>query len=201
MQKSENTFMRVMDIFTHFLLLNVIWMVSCLLIVTIFPATTALFAVARKWTASGIEAGVFTLYIDKFKENFRKSFVIGLISIAAGAVIYMDAVILLHVSFKGSMFLLALLIFAGMLYFFTVIYVFFMMVNYELSILHTLKNALFLSISKIFHTLSYLAIIAGVLTIVYFFPFFLLIAGSLQAFIMYQIFHRLTDQINQPVTE
>lgn len=196
MNKSENTFMRMMDIFTHFLLLNVIWIISSLALVTFFPATTAMFAVVRKWTTEGIDAGLFSLYVSKFRENFRKSFVIGLIWIAAGVVLYVDGTILFQFSFPGHIILISLLMFAGIIYLFTTCYIFLVLVNYELSLFHTIKNALFLSVSKIFHTLLYLVVIGMTMIIVYFFPFFLLIAGSLQAFIIYQIFHKMIYRLD-----
>ncbi len=195
MQRTQSTFNRIMDIFTHFLLLNVIWLVCCLPVFTIFPATTAMFAVVRQWQQKGMESGVFQNYIDKFKENFRKSFVIGLLWQAGGAILYFDTSILLNYSFPGSSFLFGMTMFGAILYGLIMPNLFFMLVNYELKILEVMKNALLLSISRILHTLSYAIIFAAGLAIVYYFPFFLLIIGSLLAFIMYHIFDKLIIQI------
>lgn len=192
MSDSQNTFMRIMDIFSQFLLLNIIWIVSCLPVITIFPATTALFGVVRKWTASGAESGVFSLYVEKFKENFRKSFIIGLIWTFAGIILFIDAFILLQNPFSGSEILLSLLLFISILYLFTALFSFFMLVHYELSIKQILKNSLFLSLSKFWHSLLCVFVLAAGFMATYFFPFFLVVIGSLTAFIIYQIQYRIT---------
>ncbi|WP_175486785.1 YesL family protein [Sediminibacillus halophilus] len=200
MQRTQSTFNRIMDIFTHFLLLNMMWLVCCLPVITIFPATTALFAVVRQWHLKGIDSGVFQIYISKFRDNFRKSFVIGLLWLVGGAVLYFDASILLIYSFPGSSILFTITMFAAILYGITMPNLFFMLVNYELTILNVMKNALLLSISKILHALSYATIFVAGVAIVYYFPFFLLIIGSLLAFIMYYIFDKLIIQIKNQTT-
>ncbi|QTN00454.1 DUF624 domain-containing protein [Sediminibacillus dalangtanensis] len=200
MQRTQSIFNRIMDIFTHFLLLNVMWLVCCLPVITIFPATTAMFAVVRQWHLKGIDSGVFQIYISKFRENFRKSFVIGLLWLAGGAILYFDASILLIYSFPGSSILFTMTMFLAILYGITMPNLFLMLVNYELTILHAMKNALLLSISKILHTLSYATILVAGVAIVYYFPFFLFIIGSLLAFIMYHIFDKLTIQIKNQTT-
>ncbi|MRH41934.1 DUF624 domain-containing protein [Aquibacillus halophilus] len=197
MDKSENIFLKILDIFTHFLLINILWLIFCIPIITIFPATAALFGVVRKWTSEGIEAGMLSLFMKEFKGNFKKSFLIGIIWSIAAVILYLDFAIMLQVEFMGRMVLLTLLIFVTMLYMFTTIYIFFILVNYELTILHTIKNALFISISYIFHTILCMLLISIVLILTYFVPIFLLIFGSVLAFILYQVFHRLSYRIHE----
>ncbi|MDC3417022.1 YesL family protein [Aquibacillus salsiterrae] len=198
MKKSESAFLRILDIFSHFLLTNIMWILLCLPIITIVPATTALFGVMKKWSTEGIDAGLFKLFINEFKSRFKKSFVIGLLIGIAGLIILIDFNILLQVDFAGKMVLLTTLIFLTMLYFFISLYVVYILVEYEqLSILQSIKNALFMSISYIFHTIISLAIIGTALIVTYFAPYFLLIIGSVVSFILYHVFNRITHRLNQ----
>lgn len=195
MNKSDNMFFRILDIFAHFVLLNILWIALCIPIITIFPATTALYSVVRKWVTEGIEVGAIQLFFTSFKKNFKKSFIIGLLWLIAGLILYFDLSILMQIEFTGKYFVFILLTFSTILYVFISIYVFFILVQYQLSIAHTIKYALILSVSRLLHTLLFLVIIAGALIFTYYLKFLIIIFGSMLAFIMYNIFHRLDHAI------
>ncbi|SHM97836.1 YesL family protein [Gracilibacillus kekensis] len=200
MNTSENMFFRIIDIFAHFLLLNVLWVICCIPILTIFPATTALFGVVRRWHTEGTDAGVVYLFFLLFKDNFKKSFIIGIMWLVAGFILYFDLSILMQVDFTGKLFVLILLIFSSVLYLFISIYIFFVFVHYELSVIQSLKNALFLSIGYYLQTILIILIIVGVLTVTYFAPVFLMIVGSVLAFSIYNVFARLSkNQENREI--
>ncbi|MDL4840316.1 YesL family protein [Aquibacillus rhizosphaerae] len=197
MNKSENVFFRVLDIFAHFVLLNTVWVIACIPIVTVFPATAALFAVVRKWTTEGIEAGVFPLFFKYFRENFKKSFVIGILWKLAGIILVLDFSIVFNMAFTGRMAVLAMLLFTLIIYLFTSIYVFFILVNYDFNVIKTLRNALLLSVSNISYTLLCTFIITGMIVITYFLPIFFIIFGSVLAFTLYYIFQKITTRMYQ----
>src|SRR5690625_3629412 len=163
MNKSENMFFRILDIFAHFVLLNALWIICCLPIITIFPATTALYMVVKRWITESTDAGVVRLFFTSFKESFKKSFVIGLFWLLAGAILYFDLTILLQVEFTGSFFILILLIFTAILYIFVSVYSLLLLVQEELSILNILKKSLILSVSHLHYTLLFLFIIVAAL--------------------------------------
>lgn len=191
MNKSDNMFLNFLDIFAHFVLLNTLWLILCVPIFTIFPATTALYAVVRKWVTEGIDAGAVTLFFTSFKKNFKKSFIIGLFWLLTGFILYLDLSIILQTEFTGRFLIFILLVFSVILYMFVSIYVFFFLVQYELSISSTIKNALILSVSRLLHSLLFLVIIAGALFITFYFKFFMIILGSMLAFILYNLFNKL----------
>ncbi|WP_018931067.1 YesL family protein [Gracilibacillus lacisalsi] len=199
MNKSENIFFRILDIFAHFVLLNALWIICSVPIITIFPATTALFGVVRKWHTDGTDAGSVRLFFSLFKENFKKSFMIGVLWTVAGLILFVDWSILQQVELTGKTGVFALLVFSIILFIFMTIYVFFVLVHYELSILQTLKNALFLSLGYFIHTLLLLVTIAVVITITLIAPIFLIIFGSILAFTMYYIFRKLSIKVEQQV--
>lgn len=195
MNKSDNMFFRILDIFAHFVLLNTLWLIACIPIITIFPATTALYSVVRKWVTEGTDVGAVQLFYISFKDNFKKSFVIGFLWFIAGSILFVDLFIVFQTEFTGKYFVFVLLSFSTILYLFTSIYVFFVMVQYELSIKNIIKNALILAVSRLFHTLLCLAIIAGAIILTYYFKMFFIIFGSMLAFVLYFIFHKLDAAI------
>jgi len=197
MNKSENMFFRILDIFAHFVLLNAIWIICCIPIITIFPATTALYSVVKCWIAKGTYAGAVRLFFTAFKEKFKKSFIIGLLWILAGLILYFDLTILLQVEFTGSFLILILFIFTAILYVFVSVYSLLLLVQEELSILNILKKSLILSVSHLHYTLLFLIIIVAAIWMTYYFKIFLLIFGSVLAFILYYLFQKLEHTMSK----
>lgn len=85
----DNPFFRFVNRIADMIVLNVIFLVSCVPIFTIGPALTALYYVAiNTW---GREDGyIFKMYIKSFKENFKQSTVMWLILLAVGVVLSVD---------------------------------------------------------------------------------------------------------------
>lgn len=191
MNQTESLFFRILDIFSRFVLLNALWIICSLPIITFFPATSALFSVARKWLIEGMGVGTVRVFFSSFKDNFVKSFVIGLFCFLAGVILIIDFILIMQVNFTGDFFVFILIILAIIIYIFTSIYVFFIIAHYNLSIIQTIKNALLLSISYLIQTILCVIIIGVVVVILYYFPVFIFVFGSLIAFILYYIFQNL----------
>src|ERR671917_1135907 len=74
---------------TDFFLLNLLWLVACLPVVTIFPSTAAMFGVVRDWTR-GRETGVFGAFVLRFRQNLRQSLAVGMLWTLLGGVLFLD---------------------------------------------------------------------------------------------------------------
>jgi uncharacterized membrane protein YesL len=170
---TRNHVYRMLEIFTAFLLLNLVWVLLCLLV--------------RKWKSEGVDYGIIKPFFKLFKDNWQKSFKIGAIWSLLGLVIAIDFYLINELEFVGKIWLISLLLFCGMIYLFTTIYLFPTLVNYELPIKSVLKNALFYSLGKIGTTLLCVLTIALIFIGIYFFPLLLLVCGSLTAFAIYSI--------------
>src|SRR5207248_1417587 len=72
---------RTMEFIMNAFILNLLWLVVCLPILTIFPATTALFAVVREWQKQK-DIQVFSAFFRHFKVNFKQSFFLGILWLA-----------------------------------------------------------------------------------------------------------------------
>lgn len=197
MNNSENMFFRILDIFAHFVLINTLWIIFCLPIITIFPSTTALFQVTRTWHKEGMEAGAIHLFFKAFKENFFKSFIIGIIWAIAGIVLYVDFSILFKFEFSGKSFIFTLFIFSLIIFIFTTIYIFFVMSNYQLTIIQIIKHSLLLSVSNLIHTLLCLVIILGAFFLVVNIPILFIIFGSTISFVLTYIFLKLETKVKK----
>src|SRR4051812_36547498 len=80
---------RVAETATNFLLLNLLWLVVSLPVLTIFPATTALFGVLRAWEERE-GAGVAAPFFATFREKLWQSLIIGFVWAAIGGVLAVD---------------------------------------------------------------------------------------------------------------
>src|SRR5689334_5447773 len=85
----DSRFYRVAEVATNFLLLNLLWLVIALPVVTIFPATTALFGVLKVWEERE-GAGVVGPFFAAFREKFWQSLLIGVAWVVIGGVLAVD---------------------------------------------------------------------------------------------------------------
>lgn len=85
----DNPFFRFVNRIADMIVLNVIFLVSCVPVFTIGPALTALYYVAiNTW---GREDGyIFKMYVKSFKENFKQSTVMWLILLVIGVILSVD---------------------------------------------------------------------------------------------------------------
>ncbi|WP_423407840.1 YesL family protein [Heyndrickxia sp. MSNUG] len=164
-----------------FVLLNLLWLLMCLPVITIFPATAALFGVVRKWKMEK-EPPLLKTYFVLFKENFIQSSLIGLIWTALGAALYLDFTLV-----GGNVFLQFLLLIMVSVYTIVSIYLFPVMVHYKNSVLHTIKNSFYLAILKPLNLVISLVILYCSYLLLISFPISILIIGSTTAYFIYMI--------------
>jgi uncharacterized membrane protein YesL len=147
---------------TDFFLLNLMWLLACLPVVTALPATAAMFGVVRDW-AREKEAGVIAAFVLRFRQNFVQSLVVGVRS---------------------------LLVLAGVLYASASVFLFPVMVHYDTRWTAVPKNALLLSIARLPTTLLCLLTVAAMAALTFIVPALILITGSLTANAVYKLCDR-----------
>lgn len=105
MLKLDGIVYKVCSWIYNFILLNILYILSCILVVTAFPATAALFGVVRQWV-KGNDVNVFQQYRSLFKENLKQSLFIGLITIFVCLFLIADyyTLTLLNTSMKPILF-------------------------------------------------------------------------------------------------
>lgn len=130
--------MQFVNLLMNLTVLNLLWLVSCLPIITIGAATTAQYQVAGKCMDG--DRNVFKNYISAFKKHFKQSTVIWFIFVLLTAAFYMAYHLLTTALVPGSqvLFIIAVLAFIALL--FTVLWAFPVMVNFKGSISEILFN-------------------------------------------------------------
>ncbi|MGH2543832.1 MAG: YesL family protein [Ardenticatenaceae bacterium] len=185
---------RVMEVFTNFFLLNLLWLAACLPIVTIFPATAALFGVVREWVRRG-QSGFFQPFVRYFKENFRQSLWIGLLWTLFGAFLTLDFFLLAGLGLIARIALLALFSLWAVAYLLASIYLFPVMVHYRIGWWPLIKNSLLIALSQPASTAKCLLVIAGAILLFFYLPITTLLLGSTTAYLIYHLsdraFHRI----------
>lgn len=195
----DSKFHRWLEISSNFVLINLLWLLACLPLITIYPATAAMFGVVRDWVRKK-EDSLLRTFLSRFKENFKQSFVIGIVWTFFGVTLLFDFHLVSQMSSGTKIVLGSLLFLVTLLYVFTSLYLFPVMVHFETSWPVVLKNSLLLSIAQLSTTVQCLLVVAVMVGISIFVPFTLLITGSLTAYIVYRLCDRAFQRVDS-ITE
>lgn len=188
MKFENNKLFSIIEIATNFVQLNILWLVFCLPVLTIFPATTAMFCVLRQWILHK-DTSVYRSFMGYFKENFRQSFLLGCIGILFAGIFYLDFVFLPSFAEAGKI-VLPILILLGTLMVFTLIFLFPTIANYKMSLKGLLKSSLFLSLIYFPSTLFAIFILAVMIGAIITWPVTVIFIFSLGSYAIYLICHR-----------
>lgn len=171
----------------NFMYLNILFILSCIPIITIFPAIAALFGVVRKWRITK-EVAVFSQYKEMFIENWKQSYLVGIIYTIIGAFLILDLLFLkqMNVPYKG--FIQAAVLFVSFIVGLSFLSIYPLMVNMITSFKNLCLNSLKVGLYKI-HLSIFCMIILSAWTILSlrfsFFIFFFFF--SVSAYLIYWI--------------
>ncbi|MBS4200484.1 DUF624 domain-containing protein [Bacillus sp. FJAT-49732] len=186
----------VLEKISNLFILNVLWIVSCLPIVTVFPATAAMFSVIRQWKLRD-ETTVIKPFIRSFKLNFKQSLVIGLLWIPFAFLLYIDYFYVIQAATQWRTFLLVPLFLIGLVFLFMSTFLFPVMTHYQLRLRDVLKNSFIVSL--VYFPTTLLIIILGVmfLLVLLYLPVTCLIIFSLWANINFTLCNRAFTKIEK----
>lgn len=85
----DSPLMMALSRLTDFVLLSVLWFVCCLPVITIGPATAALYYVALKMVREE-EIKITSAFFSGFKKNFKQGVIMNLFFLVAGIVLFLD---------------------------------------------------------------------------------------------------------------
>lgn len=128
------------------IMLNIVFIICCIPIVTIGASVTAMHYVTLKMVRNE-ESYIIRGFFKSFKENFKQSTIIWLIMLAAGVLLVFDFIIIRQTGTEGFMKIIYYALFM-ILFVYTMVltYIFPLLSKFENSIKNTFKNALFMSI-------------------------------------------------------
>lgn len=182
----DGKFFTFMSKVADLIILNIIYCLCCVPIITIGPATTALYYVTLKMVKNE-ESYIIKSFFKSFKLNFKQGLAIGLLLMAAAGVIVGDIYIMLSWDAKYKFVLIVIFIFLLVVWMFISIYVFPLLATFENTIKQTLKNSLLMSIRHLPSTvlMFILTVISYLIVgfIVQLMPFWFLIGFALLAYV------------------
>lgn len=160
MNWTDNVVTRVLSRICDFILLNVLWIICSIPLITIGSSTTAMYAVMLKLVKNE-EGYIVRGFFDAFRENFKKSTIIWLILVVFGIVLCIDFRFALFLKGAMSTVFQSLFIVLAVVWLCMTIYVFPLTARYENTVKHTLKNALILCLARLPYTILMAAVTAA----------------------------------------
>ena len=164
--KLKSSFVRFINAMADLLILNLLWLLCSLPILTIGPATCALFSVTLK-IAKDEPVQTVREFFSAFRSNFKQAFLLGIIGLFGMAVVYADGVYAFSV--EGNLKILFCIvtgIVAAILLTY-ICYVFALQAKFENSIKAHIKNAYLLTVCSPGNTVKmWLILLVPVLLIV-----------------------------------
>lgn len=136
-----------LNTFTEFVLLNAVFLITCIPLITIGASITALYTVTLR-EARGEEGYLVRSYWKAFLENFRKSTLLFLVYFSSGCVLLFNLVFWLQMQTPAGNLLLTGICLLSLLWLVSLLYVFPLQARFENSLSQTLRNALLLALSN-----------------------------------------------------
>jgi uncharacterized membrane protein YesL len=165
---------------------------------TLFPATTAMFAVARKWLTGEEDAPLFKTFFRAYKDNYLQSML--------GGIIYVLLAVILYTNFRfyGSQtsslgFLRYLVLTLSVMLFASVFHFFSILTHLHMKLLQIMKNSMLITIGNPIRSLFLITVNGFIVyisfnTFTFLIPFFM---GSLLAIVSFWSFHQIFVKIQE----
>lgn len=160
----DGPFFSVLNRISDIIILNLLWLVCCVPIVTIGASTTAMLYVTMK-ILKGEDAYIVKGFFKSFKENFLQSTVIWLIMFAIGALLVCNFLFVPQMNLNMptmiyNMFFSATCL-TALIYAMLLVYLFPLQARLENKIRHTFKNAVLLSFRHLPTTILLIVLVFG----------------------------------------
>lgn len=192
----DGSVMRFLGRITDMIILNVLFIICSIPVVTIGASFTALYTVTLRM-ARNEESYIAKSFFKAFKENFKISTLAWLIMAFAGIVLYMDHLLVpgLPSSITGIFQILIYVLAA--FYAIVFLYVFPYIARFENTLKNTFKNAVLIGIASLPYTLLMLVIFAAFIAFSLFAMFsivgffWIIIGFSLLAYVLSLFFRKV----------
>jgi uncharacterized membrane protein YesL len=200
----DSALFSIVESLINMMLLNMLYLLFCIPIVTIGPATAALHYVTLKYVSKE-EERVWAPFIHSFKQNLKQGMIIGVIATGIGAFLAFDLYVLYPQAMNGSwpyMVLFLMVVLASIIYLMIMAYVYPLLARYDNSLKQMLRTALVLSIRHLPATACLAVISAAPIAmmfgnlamVVFALGFYCIIGFSAIAFFHDQLIYRIFIQ-------
>ncbi len=155
---TESPIFQFLETFSDFVVLNFLFVITCIPIVTIGPALSALYTVTLR-EARNEQGYILQSYFQALKENFKRSFLLSLLYALAGAILLYNLAFWAQMKTVTGNVVLILISCCCLLYLLSLLYVFALSAKFENSLKQTVKNSLLLALANPMQTLIILLIL------------------------------------------
>lgn len=173
-------------------ILNILWLVSCIPVVTIGASTTAMYHVIRHWQKDSVSS-IMRDFFQSFKEDFKQATPVYLILLIPTVAVVMNAMLIFNPENSAAVpsYLLVIWFISALILLFISSFVYPVMAFFADSIFKTLRNAMVLALANLPRTilisiLNLLPVILLFVNLSFFLQssiFWLLIGGALVAYL------------------
>lgn len=162
----DSPFMQFMTKLFDMVILNIIFLIFCIPIITIGASCTALHTMTLKIIA-GDEPYIIKEFIKAFRKNFVQSTISWIILFLAGGFLYVDSLMAIRLG-TGGFAIKMILGIASVIYFVILLYIFPIQARYKNTLSANYKNALLVAIRYLPKTiLLALSVIVPVIIVLY----------------------------------
>ncbi|MDQ0343154.1 DUF624 domain-containing protein [Lederbergia wuyishanensis] len=167
--------------------LNILFIISCIPIITIFPAISALFGVVRQWKRNN-DVYVVAQFRKMFTENWKQSYLVGILTTLIGGFLVFDFYLLYHTDISYKTVIFVALMFIIFLFMICCISIYPLMVHLKTSFKRLCISSLQVGLFKIHLSLFCLILLAAWTTLsLRFIILFVFFFFSVSAYIIYWI--------------
>jgi len=163
----DSPLMRFLTKLADLMILNILFLITCLPVVTIGAAWTALYYVAMKMVRDE-EGGILRSYFHAFRLNFRQATLLWLGVLGIAVILVLDLLILARIDSPIAAAMNMGIGIIAILAFLVLQYLFPLLARFEAGTVQTLKNAVLLAVGQLPRTLLMGFSTAGILVITFY---------------------------------
>ena len=164
----DSPVMQLLITIGNLIMLNILWLVCCIPVITVGAATTAMYYTMYQYATDGSEA-VFKPFFSTFAKEFKRSTLVWLLLLVIGLVFVCDIWFLASVpQFKGLWIVLGFLLF---LYCIALTHSFAILGRFDTNIKTALKSCYLVFIMNFWRSMGVLLLSAAPVLIVIFMPY------------------------------
>ena len=191
---------RGLDVFGELFVLNLIFILFSLPVITIGASLTALYSVTGKLVRRE-DVPVWSGFIKAFRENFKKATILWIFVFLYAVVLVSQYLLIINVSGVVSTIYMVIFFITLALGFLVLPYLFALTARYENTIRNTLKNALLLGISHLGTSLKISCLWFGSVMISVIYPKIFLFTWYLWLLLFFALFAYITSGMLRKVFE
>ena len=153
----DSAFYRFISRLGDLMIVNILFLVGCLGIITIGPSLSAMYTMLLKFVRN--ESGyVAREFWKAYRENFKQSIILWVICMAADVLLYYDIILSDTLGGTVGQGLKIIFLFFGIIYFSVLSYLFAVQSRFENTLWNTVKNSFWMAMGYLPFTISVLVV-------------------------------------------